>query len=506
MAHGNSHRNTPGEFDFASMRPPDRLAYNRLGPARQLISNLLFVVPLLAAVALLVAVRHDAPAWLLAPALLLGAAGWVLARWYWKRQWAAQNLRDDARADEVLTSADARLPIRRRARHLWPIVLTLIFGLFAGIAVLKGFEPRALLAAAGCGVASIAAWVMAARGLEIGAICRSGIEIGDSFIRWDAIASMNSELRLGKGPARMRISLFDQGLARKVAAGSGVSSDDSLAGEILLSIEGAGETPAVRYQVAQMLWSRARHDQARAAGQRRAAEIREHLAAHPEDADEMSRRAAEEFEREMARARAGLSAIDTRFKALQSANYRFGGDAATLPAWKQWMLVGGIALLAAASVFGFRTSFYKSPEWGDMSPFVVLGLASVLSAWVLVAMLPRAKKSARTTVALGFPMAILTVCWSTAMYGLPDLYTRAAGLRFDQVAPMHREYLPSDRQCRRRIHGDLFEAGGMTSYYCAGGAEFDLLPDQGLVRASGRKSWFGTHVDRVVPAGDEPRP
>src|SRR5687767_2031716 len=131
MAHRNAPRNPLEEFDFPSMRPPDRLVYNRLSRVHRLISSLFFLVPLLAAVALFVAVRHDAPAWLLAPALLLGVAGWGLTRWYWKRQWKAQNLRNDARADEVLATADARLPLTRTTRYIWPIMLTLIFVLFA---------------------------------------------------------------------------------------------------------------------------------------------------------------------------------------------------------------------------------------------------------------------------------------------------------------------------------------------------------------------------------------
>jgi hypothetical protein len=97
MTPGNSLRNSPDDFDFPSMRPPDRVVYNRLSPVDRLISNIFLYVPLLAAAGLVVAVRHDAPAWLLAPALLLGAGGWVLTRWYWKRKWAAQNLPDGAR-------------------------------------------------------------------------------------------------------------------------------------------------------------------------------------------------------------------------------------------------------------------------------------------------------------------------------------------------------------------------------------------------------------------------
>jgi hypothetical protein len=500
MAHDNSPRNPIEKFDFPSMRPPDRVAYSHLSLVHGLISNLLFLVPLLGAIGLFAAVRGDAPLWLLAPALLLGVAGWFLTRWYWKREWAAQNLRDDARADELLATADARLPLRQTARRGWQIALTLIFLLFAGIAVLVDFAPRAMLVAAGVGVASAAAWIFAPRRKDIGAICASGIEIGDTLIGWNAIASMNAELRLRNTTARMRISLVNPELARKVAASPGVSSDDSSAAEILLSIDGAGETPAVRYQVAQMLWSRARNDLARAAGQRKAAQMHEHLAAHPEDAEEFARRAKEEFESEIARARASLDALDARARTLRSSNYRRPGATPLLPAWKQWTIVGVMVVAAAACVFGFSAPLYKSPEWQDLSPFVVLGLAATISAWVLVVLLPRAEKKARTTVALGIPMLILGMCWPIAMYALPDLYTRAMGQKFEQVAPMQREYISSDRKCKRRIHGGPFASGGPSPYYCAGISEFDRLPDEGLMRVSGRQSWFGTHIDRVDPA------
>ena len=471
-----------------------------------MISNIFLFVPLLAAGGLIVAVRHDAPAWLLAPALLLGAGGWVSTRWYWKRRWAAQNLRDDVRADEVLAMADARLPLRRTARVIWPIALTLIFVGFAAIAVLLGFAPRAMLVAAGVGVASAAAWAVAARRPEIGAICASGIEIGETLIRWNAIESMNAEFRRGSAPASMRVSLFDRELARKLAASTGVSGVDTSENEILLGIEGAGETPAVRYQVAQMRWSRARNEVARAAGRSKAAQMREHLAAHPEDAGEFTRRAAEEFEREMGQARARLDAIDARARA-RNPNYLVRGAGPLLPARTQWMIVGLIVVIAAACLFGFSTSLYKSPEWQDLSPFVVFGLAAGLSVWAVKHWLPHArKKDARTTVVLGFPMIILGACWPIAMYALPDLYTRVMGHEFDQVAPMQREYVASDRKCKRRIHGGLFDDGGLSGYYCAGSREFDRLPDQGLMRVSGRQSWFGTHVDRVVPAAVEPRP
>jgi hypothetical protein len=313
MATGDLQRTPHGDFEFPQMRPSDRVLFSRLRPASSFIFGSLVTVPGVAAFALAQVAAQEGHAWLFAPAILFGAASWMLSSRYWKREWPAQLQRDDLRADEIVASPGARLPMRRAAAYGWPIFLTVLSALFVPLIVLNWFELRILLIASALIAVSAAAWVIAIRlAKSAGVIGVDGIEIGAMLIPWSAISSLGANPIGRGGSARMTMALFDRELARKVGASAGVSSVGYSGTELWLSLDGSVEAVAVKYQVAQLLLGRARQEIARDGGRRRAAQTKAHLAAHPEDAAKIERQLLAEFEQEMARARARLDALKGR--------------------------------------------------------------------------------------------------------------------------------------------------------------------------------------------------
>jgi hypothetical protein len=468
------------------MRNPASVMSTRLAPRASATNKLIMGVPSIAGIVLALGAGRIGTPWMIALGLALVGAGLLLGTWHYKRAWAVQVRQDNAAADAVLDSGETLL-LERQIQYGWPLVPTLICAALVLIASVAEYPfPPVLLAIVFALIAAIAWLIAIRRARTLGSIGAEGLFMGSELFTWSTIDSISTNSGVQPADRLLMVSLRQNGKERVL--------------EIpLASLKVPG--PVV-HQVADEWLHRARREAARAAGAREAARLHEHFAAHPEEEAAYIRKAFENFEHESREMRARLDQL--REQAARPASI-WRNPPGARPWKEQWAILAIVFVMIGLVAFGLKTDMYKSAAWSTASLYVILGGSALFSAWALFKVLPRIPRRSKVGVALIVPFMIAMCAWSIVGNALPDIYTQLAGRPFTLVQEMQRQLSPSGKGCRQRIHAQIFDEGNPTDFYCASTAEYSRLPDHGMMRARGKETWFGRHVERLEPADSPAR-
>jgi hypothetical protein len=168
-----------------------------------------------------------------------------------------------------------------------------------------------------------------------------------------------------------------------------------------------------------------------------------------------------------------------------------------------WIWIG-IGLAGFVFLFFGSFAFYRTPEWTFWAWRASLGVAIPLGGAYVIYKFRYTPAKDRLGLIFGAPILAFACGWILIGTCLPNRFTTLAGERVSFVAQLRtREPVSMRFTCRYRVSGAALH-DSWTSYYCAGRAEFARLPESGYMRIRGRHSWFGLHVDEIVPASDPP--
>ncbi|APO96731.1 hypothetical protein [Xanthomonas vesicatoria] len=168
--------------------------------------------------------------------------------------------------------------------------------------------------------------------------------------------------------------------------------------------------------------------------------------------------------------------------------------------------LAGLTILLALAVFSdfIPAPFLSGRRW--IAPMWLLG--GVLTAFVVVqayrnggwkAVVGKQLFNTVLAICLGPPLLGL-LCWMMLAMGAPWIYTRIAGVDFDQTHVMRTTYVRSARTCKYRLSGGPLE-GRFPSHLCIDERLYRRHPEQPVsVRLSGQRSVLGMRIAAVAEA------
>jgi hypothetical protein len=167
---------------------------------------------------------------------------------------------------------------------------------------------------------------------------------------------------------------------------------------------------------------------------------------------------------------------------------------------KIWLLFMSLGL------YGLWTDFVPSESWSRRGLLVASFVAAVVSAYLWIGFL-RGRLSGMADYRLSHKVILLTglsmlafaVAWSVIVRSIPDIVTRQSAEVAAESVVLRKSYQDRRRRrCDYRVSGSRL--GAFPGHICVTPSVFSALPENGPMRLEGRISFFGMHVDSVLPA------
>jgi hypothetical protein len=215
----------------------------------------------------------------------------------------------------------------------------------------------------------------------------------------------------------------------------------------------------------------------------------------PEEPGDSAREFQAMVNEESRAARASLSRIDAQLDELKRRSRARTSAAA-------WVGIGLLSGAIAITWFAAATEFHLSEAWLVPSLGISALVGGALSGLMLAMMRSCLPRGTGLIVATLVPIFAIAFAWFALARAVPDVFTRLAGQPFD-LALAGRTQKICGRGCQYFAVMPVF-ANGKTELVRIDSREYSSLPAEGIYRLTGRKSWFGLHLDRVDPAGSTP--
>ncbi|CEM59303.1 hypothetical protein [Xanthomonas campestris] len=180
----------------------------------------------------------------------------------------------------------------------------------------------------------------------------------------------------------------------------------------------------------------------------------------------------------------------------------------TPPRWPKAFRMTALAGVAGLLALGSFSDFIPAPFMSGRSwiaPMWLLGAAMTafivvqgyrFGGWKVVV----GKQLINTVLAICLAPPLLgLLCWIVLARGAPWIYTRIAGVGFEETHLMQTEYVRNARTCKYRLSGGPLE-DRFPSHLCISEQLYRRHPDQPVaMRVRGQRSVLGMRIASALP-------
>lgn len=163
-------------------------------------------------------------------------------------------------------------------------------------------------------------------------------------------------------------------------------------------------------------------------------------------------------------------------------------------------------MFVLAGLYGLWTDFVPSEGWSRRGLVLALFVAAAVTIYLWwgfltgrISGMADYRPSHRFILLTGLSMLAFAIAWSVVVRSIPDIVTRLSTEIAAESTVLRKSYQDRRRRrCNYRVSGSRL--GAFPGHICVTPSEFSALPEQGQMRLAGPVSFFGMHVESVLPA------